>query len=218
MPKHTLLEPNSILVADDHTVVRRGLRQVIADECDGVMVEEASTGQGVLDAVRRQDWSVVILDINLPDKNGLEVLKELKAMRPHLPVLILSHHAEAQYAARAFKAGAAGYLTKESASEELAIAIRKVRAGGRYVSPSFAEQMAGHLTGELDTLLHHALSDREHLVLCQMAQGKAVSQIADELALSVKTVSTYRARLLEKLHLTNNAELMRYAIDQRLVE
>ena len=218
MPKHTLLESNSILVADDHTVVRRGLRQVIADECDGVMVEEASTGQGVLDAVRRQDWSVVILDINLPDKNGLEVLKELKAMRPHLPVLILSHHAEAQYAARAFKAGAAGYLTKESASEELAIAIRKVRAGGRYVSPSFAEQMAGHLTGELDTLLHHALSDREHLVLCQMAQGKAVSQIADELALSVKTVSTYRARLLEKLHLTNNAELMRYAIDQRLVE
>jgi DNA-binding NarL/FixJ family response regulator len=218
MSKHTSLQPNSILVADDHTVVRRGLRQVIADECDGVMVEEASTGQGVLDAVQRQDWSVVILDINLPDKNGLEVLKELKAMRPQLPVLVLSHHAEAQYAARAFKAGAAGYLTKESASEELAIAIRKVRAGGRYVSPSFAEQMAGHLTGELDTLLHHALSDREHLVLCQMAQGKAVSQIADELALSVKTVSTYRARLLEKLQLTNNAELMRYALDQRLVE
>jgi two-component system invasion response regulator UvrY len=218
MSKHTSLQPNSILVADDHTVVRRGLRQVIADECDGAMVEEASTGQGVLDAVQRQDWSVVILDINLPDKNGLDVLKELKAMRPQLPVLVLSHHAEAQYAARAFKAGAAGYLTKESASEELAIAIRKVRAGGRYVSPSFAEQMAGHLTGEVDTLLHHALSDREHLVLCQIARGKAVSQIADELALSVKTVSTYRARLLEKLQLTNNAELMRYALDQRLVE
>jgi two-component system invasion response regulator UvrY len=218
MPKHTPLQPNSILVADDHTVVRRGLRQVIADECEGAMVEEASTGQGVLDAVQRQDWSVVILDINLPDKNGLDVLKELKALRPHLPVLVLSHHAEAQYAARAYKAGAAGYLTKESASEELAMAIRKVRAGGRYVSPSFAEQMAGQLTGEVDTLLHHTLSDREHLVLCQIARGKAVSQIADELALSVKTVSTYRARLLEKLQLRNNAELMRYALDQRLVE
>jgi len=211
-------QPCSVLVADDHAVVRRGLRQVIAEECDGAVVEEASTGQGVLDAVRRQDWAVVVLDINLPDKNGLEVLKDLKAMRPALPVLILSHHAEAEYAARAFKAGAAGYLTKESASEELAAAIRKVLAGGRYVSPSFAEQLAGHLTGEIDTLPHHALSDREHLVLCQIARGKAVSQIADELALSVKTISTYRARLLEKLHLANNAELMRYALDQRLVE
>ncbi len=211
-------QPCSVLVADDHAVVRRGLRQVIAEECDGAVVEEASTGQGVLDAVRRQDWAVVVLDINLPDKNGLEVLKDLKAMRPALPVLILSHHAEAEYAARAFKAGAAGYLTKESASEELAAAIRKVLAGGRYVSPSFAEQLAGHLTGEIDTLPHHALSDREHLVLCQIARGKAVSQIADELALSVKTISAYRARLLEKLHLANNAELMRYALDQRLVE
>jgi DNA-binding NarL/FixJ family response regulator len=210
--------PCNILVADDHAVVRRGLRQVIADECDGATVEEASTGQAALDAVRRQDWAVVILDINLPDKNGLEVLKDLKAMRPALPVLILSHHAEAEYAARAFKAGAAGYLTKESASEELAAAIRKVLAGGRYVSPSFAEQLAGRLTSDLDTLPHHALSDREHLVLCQIAQGKAVSQIADELALSVKTISTYRARLLEKLQLANNAELMRYAFDHRLVE
>lgn len=210
--------PCSILVADDHAVVRRGLRQVIADECDGATVEEASTGQAALDAVRRQDWAIVILDINLPDKNGLEVLKDLKAMRLALPVLILSHHAEAEYAARAFKAGAAGYLTKESASEELAAAIRKVLAGGRYVSPSFAEQLAGRLTSDLDVLPHHALSDREHLVLCQIAQGKAVSQIADELALSVKTISTYRARLLEKLQLANNAELMRYAFDHRLVE
>ena len=218
MPRTAPHQPCSILVADDHAVVRRGLRQVIAEECDGAVVEEASTGQGVLDAVRRQDWAVVILDINLPDKNGLEVLKDLKAMRPALPVLILSHHAEAQYAARAFKAGAAGYLTKESASEELAVAIHKVLAGGRYVSPSFAEQLAGHLTGELGALLHHALSDREHQVLCQIARGKAVSQIADELALSVKTISTYRARLLEKLHLANNAELMRYAFDHRLVE
>jgi DNA-binding NarL/FixJ family response regulator len=206
------------LVADDHAIVRRGLRQVIAEACDGAVVEEASTGQGVLDAVQRQNWAVIVLDINLPDKNGLAVLKEVKALRPALPVLILSHHAEAEYAARAFKAGAAGYLTKESASEELAAAIRKVLAGGRYVSPSFAEQLAGHLTGEPGALLHHALSDREYEILCQIARGKAVSQIADELALSVKTISTYRARLLEKLHLANNAALMRYALDQRLVE
>lgn len=218
MPRPAPYQPCSILVADDHAVVRRGLRQVIAEECDGAVVEEASTGQGVLDAVRRQDWAVVVLDINLPDKNGLEVLKDLKAMRPALPVLILSHHAEAEYASRAFKAGAAGYLTKESASEELTVAIRKVLAGGRYVSPSFAEQLARRLTGERDDLPHHALSDREHQVLCQVARGKAVSQIADELALSVKTISTYRARLLKKLHLANNAELMRYALDHRLVE
>ncbi len=218
MPRTAPYQPYSILVADDHAVVRRGLRQVIAEEYDGAVVEEASTGQGVLDAVRRQDWAVVVLDINLPDKNGLEVLKDLKAMRPTLPVLILSHHAEAEYAARAFKAGAAGYLTKESASEELTVAIRKVLAGGRYVSLSFAEQLAMRLTGEHDALPHHALSDREHQVLCQVARGKAVSQIADELALSVKTISTYRARLLEKLHLANNAELMRYALDHRLVE
>lgn len=210
--------PCSILVVDDHVVVRRGLRQVIAEDCDGAVVEEASTGQAALDAVRRQDWAVVVLDINLPDKNGLEVLKDLKTLRPALPVLILSHYAESEYAARAFKAGAAGYLTKESASEELAAAIRKVLAGGRYVSPSFAEQLAGRLTGDLGALPHHALSDREHEVLCRIARGQAVSQIADELALSVKTVSTYRARLLEKLHLANNAALMRYALDHGLVE
>lgn len=209
---------HSFLVADDHAIVRRGLRQLVAEECDGAVVEEASTGQAVLDAVRRQDWALVFLDINLPDKNGLEVLKDLHALRPALPVLILSHHAEEQYAARAFKAGAAGYLTKDSAAEELPAAIRKVLAGGRYVSSSFAERLAGHLTGDAHAAPHEALSDREHLVLCEIARGKTVSQIADEVALSVKTVSTYRARLLEKLGLANNAELMRYALDRRLVE
>lgn len=213
-PQH----PCSILIADDHAVVRRGLRQVIDDECGGAVVEEAATGQAVLDAVRRQDWAVVILDINLPDKNGLEVLKDLHALHPALPVLIISHHAEEQYAARAFKAGAAGYLTKDSASEELAVAIRKVLGGGRYVSSSFAERLAGHLAGRAAATSHEALSDREHLVLCRIGCGKTVSEIADELALSVKTVSTYRARLLHKLQLANNAELMRYALDHRLVE
>jgi two-component system invasion response regulator UvrY len=218
MPRTPSEKPRSFLIVDDHAVVRRGLRQVVAEECDGAVVEEASTGQAVLDAVRREDWDLVILDINLPDKNGLEVLKDLQALRPALPVLILSHHAEEQYAARAFKAGAAGYLTKDSAAAELPTAIRKVLAGGRYVSSSFAERLAGHLTGDAGAASHEALSDREHLVLCEIAQGKTVSQIADELALSVKTVSTYRARLLEKLGLANNAELMRYALDHRLVE
>jgi two-component system, NarL family, invasion response regulator UvrY len=208
----------SILVADDHAVVRRGLKQVIADEYDDVLVEEVGTGQGALDAVRRHEWDAVLLDINLPDKNGLDVLKEIKAVRPALIVLILSQHGEEQYAARAYKAGAAGYLTKESAAEELAAAIRKVLSGGRYVSRSFAERLAGHLSGETGAEPHEILSDREHLVLCRIASGETVSQIADELALSVKTISTYRARLLEKLQLANNAELMRYAIDRRLVE
>lgn len=209
---------HSILVVDDHAVVRRGLRQVIADEYDDVLVDEASTGQGALDAVQRRDWDAVLLDINLPDKNGLDVLKEIKVVRPALLVLILSHHSEEQYAARAYKAGAAGYLTKDSAAEELVAAIRKVLSGGRYVSSSFAERLAGHLSGEAGAEPHEILSDREHLVLCQIASGKTVSQIADELALSVKTISTYRARLLDKLQLANNAELMRYAIDRRLVE
>jgi two-component system, NarL family, invasion response regulator UvrY len=211
-------KPRNVLVADDHAVVRRGLRQVIADECAGALVEEAATGQEAVDAVRRQAWDAILLDINLPDKNGLEVLKEIKAVRLAVPVLILSYHAEAQYAARAYKSGAAGYLTKDSVPDELSLAIRKVLAGGRYISPSFAEQIAGHLSGEVVAAPHETLSDREHLVLCEIARGKAVSQIANELFLSVKTVSTYRARLLKKLHLSTNAELIRFAIDQRLVE
>jgi DNA-binding NarL/FixJ family response regulator len=211
-------KPRNVLVVDDHSIVRRGLRQMITDECAGALVEEAATGQEAVDAVRRQAWDAVLLDINLHDKNGLEVLKEIKAIRSTVPVLILSHHAEAQYAARAYKSGVAGYLTKDSVPDELSLAIRKVLAGGRYVSPSFAEQIAGHLSGEGVAAPYETLSDREHLVLCEIARGKAVSQIADELFLSVKTVSTYRARLLKKLDLSNNAELIRFALDQGLVE
>lgn len=211
-------QPPNILVGDDHAVVRRGLCQIVEETCARAFVQEAATGRDVLDATRRQDWSLVILDINLPDKNGLDVLKEVKVLRPTVPVLVLSHHSEEQYAARAYKAGAAGYLTKDSASHELDIAIRKVLEGGRYVSPSFAESLAGHLTGDLTALPHEALSDREHLVLCSLAQGKTVSAIAEQLALSVNTISTYRARLLSKLHLHTNADLMRYAFDHKLVE
>ncbi len=218
MPGLSTERLRSILVADDHAVVRRGLTEVIADEYCDVLVEGVGTGQGAIDAVRRQEWDAVLLDINLPDKNGLDVLKEIKVVRPALLVLILSQHGEEQYAARAYKAGAAGYLTKDSAAEELVDAIRKVLSGGRYVSRSFAERLAGHLSGQAGAEPHEILSDREHLVLCRIASGRTVSQIADELALSVKTISTYRARLLEKLQLSNNAELMRYAIDRRLVE
>jgi two-component system invasion response regulator UvrY len=216
--KSTSDQRNNVLIADDHAVVRRGLREVIVEECAGAVVEEASTGQAVIDAVRRQNWAVVILDINLPDKNGLEVLKDLKTMRPNLPVLILSHHAETEYASRAFKAGGAGYITKESASDELTAAIRKVLAGGKYVSPSFAEQLAGRLTENADAAGHEVLSDREYLVLCRIGRGKTVSEIADEMSLSVKTISTYRIRLLKKLHLASNAEAMRYALDHKLVD
>ena len=211
------LELNNALIADDHAVVRRGLRELIAEAYGGALVEEAATGEAVLDAVRRQDWAIVILDINLPDKSGLDVLKDVKAMRPALAVLVLSHHAEAEYAARVFKAGAAGYITKESAPDELAAALRKVLAGGRYVSPSFAEQLVGRLTDDADTALHQVLSDREYLVLCRIGRGKTVSEIAVEMSLSVKTISTYRARLLKKLHMANNAEVMRYALDHGLV-
>lgn len=211
-------QPHSVLIADDHAVVRRGLRQVIAEVCEGVLVEEVGSGQAVIDAVRRQEWMVVILDINLPDKNGLDVLKDVRVFRPALPVLILSLHAEAQYAARAYKAGASGYLTKDSASNELACAIRKVAAGGRYVSPSFAENLAGHLTGDVTVLPHQTLSDREYQVFCLLAKGKTVSAIAEQQSLSVNTISTYRARILRKLQLQTNADLMRYAFDHRLVE
>lgn len=210
--------PQCILIADDHAVVRRGLRQMILDVCEGAEVEEAGSGQAALDAVRRHAWAVVILDINLPDKNGLEVLKDVKILRPSVPVLILSHHAEAQYAARAYKAGAAGYLTKDSAPDELESAIRKVLAGGRYVSPTFAESLASQLTGDVTALPHQMLSDREYHVLCLIAEGNTVSAIADQLALSVNTISTYRARLLAKLHFQTNADLMRYAFDHGLIK
>jgi DNA-binding NarL/FixJ family response regulator len=218
MPINSTTKSLKFLVVDDHAIVCRGLTQVIADEWQDAEVQETATGQGAIDAVRQCQWNMIILDVNLPDKNGIEVLKDLKAVKPALPVLVLSHHSETQYAARAYKAGAAAYLTKDRAPEELVAAIRKALAGGRYVSPSFAESLAGRLTGDFVALPHEILSDREHLVLCLLAQGKTVSAIAQDLSLSVNTISTYRARLLSKLHVQNNAELMRYAFDHELVE
>jgi DNA-binding NarL/FixJ family response regulator len=206
-----------ILIADDHAIVRRGLKQILAEESGMTVAGEAQNAQEVLDLVRKQKWHVVVLDIAMPGRGGLEVLKEIKQEQAQLPVLILSMHPEDQYAIRALKAGAAGYLTKESAPEELVKAIRKVLAGGKYVSASLAEKLALALETDTKKLPHEALSDREYQVLCLIASGKTVGEIAEELSLSVKTISTYRARILEKMNLKSNAALTHYAVQQRLV-
>jgi DNA-binding NarL/FixJ family response regulator len=206
-----------ILLTDDHAIMRKGLKDVLVEGLGQVKVGEAATGQEALEAVRKQAWDAVVLDVNLPDKNGIEVLKEMKVLRPAMPVIVLSLHPEDQYAVRMLKAGAAGYLTKESAPEQLVSAVRKALAGGKYVSAALAEQLAGSVGGE-PAEPHQRLSDRELEVLCLIAGGKTPTEIADSLSLSVKTVSTYRARLLEKLHLKTTADLIRYALDHKLVE
>jgi len=207
-----------ILIADDHAVVRRGLRETLGEAFPKVTFGEASTAQEALDSVGRQNWDVVILDISMPGKSGLDILGDLHRLRPHLPVLLLTMHPEGQFAKRALKAGAAGYLTKESVPEELKEAVRRVRAGGRYVSASLAEKLAFDLRPEADTPVHELLSDREFQVLRMLASGKTVKQIAEEIALSVKTVSTYRARILLKTGMKTTAELIRYAIQAGLVD
>jgi two-component system, NarL family, invasion response regulator UvrY len=206
-----------ILVADDHPVVRKGLVQIIAETADMMVAGEAATGPDVLDKIRREDWNVILLDISLPGMSGLEVLKQIKSEYPRLPVLMLSVHPEDQYARRVLKAGASGYLTKESAPDQLIGAIRKVSAGGRYISPSLAERLAYELATDLERPPHEILSDREYQVLHLIASGKTVKEIAEQLSLSVKTVSTYRSRILEKMGMKNNAELTHYAIQNKLV-
>lgn len=207
-----------ILIADDHAVVRQGLKQILAEAFKRAVFGEAGTSQQTLDIASKQVWDIVILDLSMPGRSGLEVLKELKQSRPSLPVLVLSMHPEDQFAVRLLKAGAAGYMTKESAPEELVGAVQKAISGGRYVSPGLAEQMASFLVSDVQVAPHERLSDREFLILRMIASGKAVSVIARELSLSVKTVSTYRARLLEKMNLANNAELVHYAFQNKLVE
>ena len=207
-----------ILIADDHAVVRRGLRETLGEAFPKVTFGEASTAQEALDSVGRQNWDVVILDISMPGKSGLDILGDLHRLRPHLPVLLLTMHPEGQFAKRALKAGAAGYLTKESVPEELKEAVRRVRAGGRYVSASLAEKLAFDLRPEADTPVHELLSDREFQVLRMLAAGRTVKQVANEIALSVKTVSTYRARILLKTGMKTTAELIRYAIQAGLVD
>ncbi len=207
-----------ILIADDHPIVRRGLKQIIEEAPDLVVAGEAGDGVEALARARSDAFDVVLLDITMPVKSGIDALTQLKRERPRLPVLMLSMHPEEQYAVRALRAGASGYLAKDSAPEELVAAIRKVSRGGRYVSASLAEHLASLVLREDEQPAHDTLSDREYQVMCLLASGETVSEIARELALSVKTVSTYRARVLDKLQLRNNAELMRYAADNRLLE
>jgi two-component system invasion response regulator UvrY len=207
-----------ILIADDHDVVRDGVKKILDEQPGAITFGEASTAPEALSLVREQDWDVVVLDLSLGDRSGLEVLKELKQIRPHLPVLILSMHSEEQYARRAFKAGATGYITKGSPRAELVKAINKVIEGGVYVSPALAERLVIDLGNSTERAPHEALSDREFEVMRLIASGKTVGQIAELLSLSDKTISTYRARLLEKMGMKTNAELTRYAIHNKLVD
>lgn len=207
-----------ILIADDHAVVRHGLKQILADEFKRSVFGEASNAQEALNRVWKEQWDVVVLDITMPGRSGLEVLREIKKSSPKLPVLVLSMHPENQFAVRVLKRGAAGYMTKESAPAELVGAIKKVIAGGRYVSSALAEKLATYLAADNQKPVQELLSDREFQVLRLIASGKIVSDIARELSLSVKTISTYRSRILEKMGMKNNAELMHYAIQHQLVE
>lgn len=207
-----------ILIADDHEVVRRGLKETLHEAFARVIFGEANTAQETLTSVARQDWDVVILDISMPGKSGLDILDDLHRMRPRLPILLLSMHPEKQYARRALKSGAAGYLTKDSVANELKEAVRRVQAGGRYVSAKLAEELAFDLGRRGDAPAHELLSDREFQVLRMIASGMTVKQIADEIALSVKTVSTYRSRILEKTGMKTTGELIRYALQSGLVD
>ncbi|HUD46171.1 MAG TPA: response regulator transcription factor [Candidatus Baltobacteraceae bacterium] len=206
-----------ILLADDHAVVRHGLKQILTDEFKRASFGEARNAAEALDLVWKQDWDVVVLDITMPGRSGLDALREIRKSKPRLPVLVLSMHPENQFAVRVLKAGASGYMTKESAPEQLVDAVKKVLGGGRYVSAALGETLAASLSNS-----HRApqekLSDREFQVLRLIASGKMATEIAKELSLSVKTISTYRARILEKMGMKNNAELMHYAIQHRLVE
>jgi len=207
-----------VLIADDHAVFRRGLRETLAEAFSRVTFGEARTAQETLEQVRRQDWDVVILDISMPGKSGLDILEDLKRLRPRMPILLLSMHPEQQFARRALKSGAAGYLTKDSVTEELKEAVKKIVGGGRYVSATLAEKLAVDLRQGADTPLYELLSDREFQVLRMIASGKTVKDIAEDLSLSVKTVSTYRGRILEKTGMKTNAELIRYALESQLVD
>lgn len=207
-----------VLIADDHAILRRGLREILMRALEGVVCGEANDAEQVVAQVQNLEWDLVILDVSMPGRSGLDVLRDLKVLRPKLPILVLSMHPEDQYGKRILKAGAAGYMNKESAPEELIKAIRRVLAGGRYVSPTLAEKLALDLNDNLQREGQEALSHREFEILRMIALGKTVSQIADELHLGVSTVSTYRARILEKMRMTTTAELMHYALRHHVVD
>jgi two-component system invasion response regulator UvrY len=214
----TAKEKIKVLIADDHAIVREGLKQILADTKDIVVAGDAENGVDTIKLARKGKGDVLLLDISMPDRSGIEVLKQVKKEVPELSVLMLSMHREDQYAIRSLKAGAAGYLNKQSAPAELVNAIRQVAAGRKYISPSLAQELANHIGEDHETPLHETLSDREYQTLIMIASGKAVSEIAAELVLSVKTISMYRSRLLQKMKLKHNAELTHYAIKNHLVE
>ncbi len=207
-----------IVVADDHTIVREGLKQVLSAASDLSIVGEAQNGHEVLQRVRELEFDVLLLDMSMPGKSGIELIKQVRAEKPKLRVLVLSMHQEQQYAVRAIKAGASGYLTKESASAQLVSAIRKVAGGGAFITEAVAEQLALGAMPQADGPPHSALSDREFQVFRLLVSGKAVSSIADELNLSVKTVSTHKARIMQKMNMSNPTELIRYALQHRLID
>ena len=206
-----------ILITDDHAVVRRGLEQVLEEEFDKVVFGEAQNTREMIEHLQKKTWDVVILDITLPGRSGLEVLEELKLTHPNLPVLVLSMHPEDQYGIRVLKSGASGYMTKESAPDEIVMAIKKILRGGKYISPALAERLASNLGVDREKPLDEALSDREYEVMVMICAGKILKEIAQKLDLSIKTVSTYRSRILKKMKMENNAELIRYAIKNQLV-
>lgn len=207
-----------ILVVDDHTIVREGLKQILEDIPDISVVDEASNGKEVINKVGNKDYDLVLLDISLPGRSGLDVLKQLKTIKPKLPVLMLSMYPEEQYAIRSLRASASGYLTKESASDELIDAIRKVAKGRKYITSSLAEKLAFEMEIDAGKPIHETLSDREYQVMCMIASGKRVKDIAEILSLSIKTISTYRSRILKKMKMKNNAQLTHYAIKNGLVD
>jgi len=207
-----------ILIADDHRMFREGLKHILAEYPDLVVADEANNGQEVLDKIWKNNYDMVLLDITMPGMTGLEALKQLKNDKPKLPVLILSMHPEEQYAIRVLRAGASGYLTKESAPDELITAIRKISQGRKYITPSLAERLASEFEADSEKPLHDILSDREYQVLRMIAAGKTVKYIAKELSLSIKTVSTYRTRIMEKMKMKTNAEVMHYVIKHQLLD
>ncbi len=207
-----------ILIADDHAIVREGLKQIVADIPDILVADEASSGHEVLDKALKNDYDVIVLDIRMPGINGLDVLKQIKAHKPELPILILSMYPERQFAVRFIRAGAAGYLTKESASVELIEAIRMVSSGKKYITSTLAERLASELEKGQEKPPHESLSDREYQVMCMIASGRTVKQIAEELFLSEYTVRTYRSRILEKMRMKIDTELTQYAIKNNLID
>lgn len=207
-----------ILIADDHAVVRRGLRGILTDALPGADFSEAANGDEVLSNLASFKSSLLVLDINMPGRSGMDVLRDVKQVYPRLPVIILSCHPEDQYAVRCLRAGAAAYINKDGAPEELALAIKKILSGGRYISPTVAEKLLADLEGPSDKPLHELLSDREHEVMRMIAAGVPLTEIGDSLHVSVKTISSYRARIMEKMQMKSNADLTRYAITHALIE